>query len=90
VSGLRCTNGGDPVSRQVIVTCDFCGSQRTVEGAGDWRWRNLDVCAGRLAACRPVGEVLELIRRVVDAGELFVGPEDIIPRTRPRQLPRST
>ena len=78
------------MTRQVIVTCDFCGAQRPAAQAGGWGGAHgLDACDGCMEVSRPLGEVLEAIRCA--EGGLFVSAEDIIPaRTRPRRaLPKS-
>ncbi len=77
------------MSRQVLITCDFCGTQQPPEGAA-WTWRDLDACAGCMSGTRPLGEVLEQVRKVLDdaAGGAYVSVSDIIPaRARPRARP---
>jgi hypothetical protein len=80
------------VSRQILITCDFCGAARPAAETGDWGGAHgLDACNFCMVISRPLSEVLEAIRCAA-AGGLFVSAADIIPpvRTRPRRaLPES-
>ncbi len=72
------------MSRQTIIICDLC--QQTVPVAAE-TWRNLDICGTCAETPRPVGEVLELIRKAADG--MYVGPDDIIPPRTRRRSPNS-